>query len=271
MNRKISLICTVLNEEDNIEKFIDSILKQTLLPDEFIIIDGGSKDNTVKIIKRKFGKKKRFKVLVKRGANISEGRNIAIRNSKHEIIVGADAGTTYNRDWLEKLTKDFKGGVGFGKTIPLAHSRFQKVLARKIRQRFGSSRNIIFEKRIWKEVGGYPEDLDIAEDTLFNQKIKMLGIEPKKIPKAISRWEMRKDYESLRKQFYRYGFWDGVAYKKYKILPLKRRISISVITILFPAYFLLNKISRFSPSIKIEVTMRSSYISGFWEGFIKKK
>ena len=39
---KVSVICTVKNEEKNILQFIDSILKQTKIPDEFILVDGGS-------------------------------------------------------------------------------------------------------------------------------------------------------------------------------------------------------------------------------------
>ncbi|RLG16029.1 glycosyltransferase, partial [Nanoarchaeota archaeon] len=43
---KVSLICTVLNEEDTIEDLLKSIIKQTRRPDEFVIVDGGSKDKT---------------------------------------------------------------------------------------------------------------------------------------------------------------------------------------------------------------------------------
>lgn len=47
---KISLITLTFNSEKTIKKTLESIVCQTLQPDELIIIDGGSTDNTLKII-----------------------------------------------------------------------------------------------------------------------------------------------------------------------------------------------------------------------------
>jgi len=44
---KISLVCTVLNEERTIKKFLQSVFLQSKLPDEIIIVDGGSRDDTI--------------------------------------------------------------------------------------------------------------------------------------------------------------------------------------------------------------------------------
>jgi glycosyltransferase involved in cell wall biosynthesis len=47
---KTSLITTVYNEQNSISDFLKSIFEQTLLPDEIVIVDGGSKDQTVQMI-----------------------------------------------------------------------------------------------------------------------------------------------------------------------------------------------------------------------------
>ncbi len=47
---KVSLIATVKNEGENLRNLLDSILDQTLLPDEVVICDGGSTDNTCAIL-----------------------------------------------------------------------------------------------------------------------------------------------------------------------------------------------------------------------------
>ena len=43
----ISLICTVFNEGRTVRALLDSLLAQSLLPDEVVIVDGGSTDDTV--------------------------------------------------------------------------------------------------------------------------------------------------------------------------------------------------------------------------------
>ena len=49
---KISVIVPTFNEEKNISKLIKALLSQSFLPDEIIISDGSSTDNTLKIIQR---------------------------------------------------------------------------------------------------------------------------------------------------------------------------------------------------------------------------
>ena len=51
MNLKVSIIICVLNGEKSIYKTVESILNQDYLNLELIIIDGGSYDNTIEIIK----------------------------------------------------------------------------------------------------------------------------------------------------------------------------------------------------------------------------
>jgi glycosyltransferase involved in cell wall biosynthesis len=49
---KISIITVSYNSENYIASAIESVLSQTYSDIEYIIIDGGSKDNTVNIIKK---------------------------------------------------------------------------------------------------------------------------------------------------------------------------------------------------------------------------
>ncbi len=45
--KKVSLIVTVLNEAATIELLLEAVAAQTKLPEEFIIVDGGSSDDTM--------------------------------------------------------------------------------------------------------------------------------------------------------------------------------------------------------------------------------
>ncbi len=267
---KISLISTVLNEDKNLDFFIKSIIKQKKRPEEFIIVDGGSTDKTFEILKTYSKKHKWIKIFQKKGFNISQGRNYAIKKAKNDVIATCDAGGKYREDWLEKLAEGFNGQVSFGTDKPLIKNKFQKVLAKKVLHKkvVGSSRNMIFQKKIWKEVGGYPEDMLIGEDTLFDERIRKKGYKIIKIPNAICYWEMRKNLLEVKRQFYRYGYWDGVAYRRHKILPLKPRLAVIILSFATPFYPLLRVISELSIGLKIDVVRRFAYLKGFYRGFL---
>ena len=48
---KVSFITTVFNEENSIQKLLDSLLKQSKKLHEVVIVDGGSSDKTIERIK----------------------------------------------------------------------------------------------------------------------------------------------------------------------------------------------------------------------------
>ena len=88
-NPKISIITSVLNDEKGIEKTIKSVLSQKYKNLEYIVIDGGSKDKTIKIIKKykkfitKFVSKKDKGIYYgfNRGLSLATGDLIGIINS----------------------------------------------------------------------------------------------------------------------------------------------------------------------------------------------
>src|SRR5271156_6757045 len=97
MNRetlKLALISTVYNEGESIERWINALRKQTAQPDEFVIVDGGSTDETVLRLKEGFAKEG-FAAprIIVQPCNIAQGRNLAIKNTSHDLIVSLDAGS----------------------------------------------------------------------------------------------------------------------------------------------------------------------------------
>ncbi|MBA7669592.1 hypothetical protein ES703_77723 [subsurface metagenome] len=274
MKMKISLISTVLNEEKNIDFFIKSIINQSKKPDGFIIVDGGSTDKTYDILKKFSKKYKWIKVFQKKGANISRGRNIAIEKAKNDIIVTADAGTRFRKTWLRNLVRGFNGVASYGKNIAKTDdNEFQKLIAKKIMhdKACGSSRNMIFSKKIWKEVGGYPEDMIRGEDSLFDERIIRKGYKINMVKDAVGEWEMRLSLKEVKRQYYLYGYWDGIAYRRYKIVPLKTKIAVTGLTILLPLYPLGCILSMFSLSFKIDFIRRFAFLKGFIKGFFGLK
>lgn len=103
---KVSICITIYNEESSITALIDSLLSQTKKPDEIIIVDGGSSDKTVEIVRHYQKKDKRIKLVVEPGG-IAHGRNTAIELAKYPIIASIDAGCVAKNDWLAKITEPF--------------------------------------------------------------------------------------------------------------------------------------------------------------------
>jgi glycosyltransferase involved in cell wall biosynthesis len=108
---RVSVISTVLNEGEAIRRLMDSLAAQTRLPDEVVIVDGGSRDNTVAVIET-YTDQLPLRVIVEPGANISRGRNVAIGAATGDIIASVDAGVWLEPIWLERLIAPFEQGSG---------------------------------------------------------------------------------------------------------------------------------------------------------------
>ena len=86
---KISIITSVLNDEKGIEATIKSVIRQKYKNIEYIVIDGGSTDKTLKIIRKykkfitkfKTGKDKGIYYGFNRGLSLATGDLIGIINS----------------------------------------------------------------------------------------------------------------------------------------------------------------------------------------------
>jgi glycosyltransferase involved in cell wall biosynthesis len=102
---RVSLVFTVLNEAAALPGLLDSLAVQTRPPDEVIVCDGGSRDNTVALLRAE----RRFPlhVIEAPGANISRGRNLAIAAASNPVIACVDVGVRISPDWLEHLIRPF--------------------------------------------------------------------------------------------------------------------------------------------------------------------
>ena len=247
---RISLILTVYNEEESINKTLDSIVKQIRQPDEIVIVDGGSTDNTRSIIEKAKSILPYLILIEKSGVNIAEGRNIAIENATHEIIAITDAGCWLHSEWLESIVAPLEADddvcvvSGFYEAsastqfqVSVAELTFPKLDKVDAESFLPSSRSIALRKSAWIKVGGYPEELETAEDTLFDLRLKRAGYKFAFAANAIVYWIVRKNIQEVWTQFYRYSHGNARARTLLSIHMKQMAIWVSGLILLILGFF----------------------------------
>ena len=102
---KVSIITASYNYEDYIKETIDSVIKQTFQDWEMIIVDDGSTDNSVEVIKDYCKKDNRIKLFQHRNAvnkGLAETLKLGIANASAEWIVFLESDDTICPDYLSK-------------------------------------------------------------------------------------------------------------------------------------------------------------------------
>lgn len=200
---KISVVVSVLNEEKSINELMNSLISQSVKADEIVIVDGGSTDKTLELL-RNWESNRRIELIELPGANRSEARNKGIERARNEYIAVTDAGCVVDKNWLKEIKESFKNGAssvaGFYEMqttddVGKMMAKFLGVLPNELnRDTFlPSSRSIGFTKKAWEDVGKYPEDLDTCEDLVFANKLK----EKTKLEvneKALVSWKVSSSY-----------------------------------------------------------------------------
>ena len=102
---KVSIITASYNYEDYIRETIESVIAQTFEDWEMIVVDDGSKDNSVEVIKSYAAKDARIKLLQhENGLNkgLAETLITGIRHASGEWVAFVESDDTVKPDYLEK-------------------------------------------------------------------------------------------------------------------------------------------------------------------------
>jgi glycosyltransferase involved in cell wall biosynthesis len=225
----VTVAATVLNEVDDVDSLVASLMRQSLAPAEVIIVDGGSTDGTWE---RLLAAKSKYPNLMPirdetaslrySAGPISRGRNVAIAAASSDVIACADAGCTYESEWLSNLTAPILAGkfeyaVGGSYIDPakatiwdVASAPFFGVkLNRNAVTKSCTARSMAFRKDLWQRVGGFPETVFLGEDTVFDAKVRKL-VTPAFAEGAKASYQPRHTFRSALRQMIGYSVTDGV-------------------------------------------------------------
>ena len=219
---RISIVCTAKNEEDNIATLIESMLGQSLRPDEIVINDNNSTDGTAAIVQRYHDAGRPVR-LVRGGHNIPSGRNNAIHHATGDIIACTDAGLLLDRHWLQRITAPLRentADIVAGFFHPLPRSIFEHAIGCTNYPDVGEvnhaaflpfGKSVAFRKHNWEVVDGYPEWASHCEDVLFDTAMLTSGARLAFAGTALVHFRPRESLRAFFWQYYFYARGDAVA------------------------------------------------------------
>lgn len=103
MNPKVSIITASFNYENFIKETIESVLNQTFKDWEMIIVDDGSSDNSVNVIKEYCQKDSRIKLFThpnNENRGLGETLKLGIKNSSADYLVFLESDDTISENYI---------------------------------------------------------------------------------------------------------------------------------------------------------------------------
>ena len=181
---KISILTVCFNSEKTIADTINSVNSQTYKNIEHIFIDGGSEDNTLKILKKNPNKKK--KLFIKKKTSIYEAMNEGIKKAKGIFIMILNSDDILNSNTIieeivKKIKKNPNHDVFLGDVTYFSYNNYNRI------KRFYEASNLrvknllngdmpphpasFIKKKIYDQYGLYNTKFKIASDFDFFLRI----------------------------------------------------------------------------------------------------
>lgn len=104
---KVSVVCPTYNSSKFIGKTVESILSQSLLPNELILVDDGSIDNTVKVLKNiasAYNGAVQIKIIGNKHLGPGATRNTGINACENEWVAFMDSDDIWEKNKLENIS-----------------------------------------------------------------------------------------------------------------------------------------------------------------------
>ena len=101
----ISILVSVYNMKDYLVQCLDSVLAQTYTDYECILVDDGSKDNSLEMCNEYARKDKRFVVVHQENGGLSAARNTGLKHAKGDLITFLDPDDWIHPEYLQRLVE----------------------------------------------------------------------------------------------------------------------------------------------------------------------
>jgi glycosyltransferase involved in cell wall biosynthesis len=174
------------NEEAFIEKTIETVIGQTVLPQKWVIVNDGSTDATGSIVE-KYAKKYEWLELV--NLPVRKERNFAakvhafnaglerLKDVPYEIIANLDGDVGLDEDHFEFLLNKFKddSGLGVAGTIFREEGGYSSETSSFEGQNHVSGQCQVFRRKCFEDIGGYYANKEGGIDWIAVTTARMMG------------------------------------------------------------------------------------------------
>lgn len=240
-NNTVSIIIPAFNSGKTISKCVESLLSLEYPDYEIIIVNDGSTDDTLSLLKN-YEASPKLVIIDQPNAGPSIARNKAIKLAKGAFIAFTDADCTVKPDWLKELLKGFTAanpytimGVGGDQLSPPDESNFGKsineflkkigLLSDYIKDAEGKTAiietahnptcNVIYRKEIFDKIGYFDENLWPGEDVDLDYRIKQSGFKLMFNPSAVVYHYRQTNMAGYKRMMFRYGNVQAILVKRY--------------------------------------------------------
>ena len=179
---KISIVIPIYNAEDHLQRCVDSVLNQTEKNIEIILVDDGSKDNSIEICKNYLNQDKRVQLIHQENSGVSAARNIGLKVASGKYVTFLDSDDYVEPDYMHKIMGNIhkmeqdeldlmifgfyrKVGENYSVNLPDAKGNVIKEI---FTQKYNAPWNKIFKKSLIDAYElEFPVSMKTSEDFLF--------------------------------------------------------------------------------------------------------
>lgn len=232
MTPLVSIIIPCYNEERHIEECVISIHNNDYPSKQIIIIDGGSTDGTIVILRKLMQEIPNLIVLNNPLRITPVSLNLGIANASGEYIMVAGSHTSFSINYISGIMHCFmsekESVVLIGGTIQtVAKTQTAKSIAivKVLSNRWGVGNSLfrigtnepnyvdtvpfgIYKHGLFKELGGYNEHLIRNHDIELNKRIIRAGKKILLVPSITCIYFARENYRELWKNNFSNGIWN---------------------------------------------------------------
>ena len=210
---KISVIVPVYKAEAYLCRCVDSLLAQTFLDFEVLLVDDGSPDRSGEICDEYARKDRRVRVFHKENGGVSSARQCGMDHAQGEYTIHADPDDWVEPTMLEELYKKAKEEDADmvicdfyeerkNKTVYIRQQPssldHETVLCELFQQLHGSCWNKLVRRACYKESEvRFPEELSYCEDLFVNTCLLSHSMVVVYLPKAFYHYDQYSNGESL--------------------------------------------------------------------------